>query len=256
MKNLEEILTKKYHKKLEKLNSYKEKLRKMQLTFKEYGVGCVVKDEWSFYQIEIMYEGILNKQRFEDTYLTTFVSMHDFWEDLDYQERKHQMNVDIDAMRKELKSFPYENEEIYLPMFDQRMNRLYTQEIVLLELKQYKRFVKKFDDVIQENAYGVLPYVYNFTSCLFICGESHYFAIYNPDVNRLYFIENFNCTHTLSFDPSKSDATNFDEIKMIAETFMKNDEVVCAKLIRESGLVHDGIKKKIDKYLKKLEKKK
>lgn len=256
MKNLEEILNKKYHKKLEKFSSYKEKTKQMQTTFKEYGVGCVIKDEWSFYQIEIIYEGILNKQRFEDTYLTTFVSMHDFWEDLDYQERKHQMNVDIDAMRKELKSFPYEGEEIYLPMFDQRMNRLYTQEIVLLELKQYKRFVKKFDDVIEENMYGVLPYVYNFTSCLFICGDDHYFSIYNPDVNRLYFIENYHCTHTLSFDPAKSDATNYEEIKQIAEAFMVNDETMCANLVVQSALVHDGMKKKIDKYLKKQEKKK
>ncbi len=108
-KNVEEVLHKKYHKKLEKLNAYKEKLKRMQMTFREYGVGCVIKDEWSYYQIEIIYESILNKKKFEDTYLTTYVSMHDFWHDLDYQERKHQMNVDIDLMRRELKSFPYEN---------------------------------------------------------------------------------------------------------------------------------------------------
>ena len=161
-KNVEEVLHKKYHKKLEKLNAYKEKLKRMQMTFREYGVGCVIKDEWSYYQIEIIYESILNKKKFEDTYLTTYVSMHDFWHDLDYQERKHQMNVDIDLMRRELKSFPYENEDIYMPMFDQRMNRLYVQEIVLMELKQYHRYIKKFDDVIQKNMYGILPVV-----CLF-----------------------------------------------------------------------------------------
>ena len=88
-----------------------------------------------------MYEGIINKKKFEDTYMTTYVSMHDYWGTLDYQERKHQMNVDIDQMRKELKSFSYKGEDIYIPMFDQRMNRLYTQEIVLMELKQYQNLM-------------------------------------------------------------------------------------------------------------------
>lgn len=244
-KNVEEVLHKKYHKKLEKLNAYKEKLKRMQMTFREYGVGCVIKDEWSYYQIEIIYESILNKKKFEDTYLTTYVSMHDFWHDLDYQERKHQMNVDIDLMRRELKSFPYENEDIYMPMFDQRMNRLYVQEIVLMELKQYHRYIKKFDDVIQKNMYGILPYVYNFTSCLFICGDESYFCIYNPDVNRLYFIENFNCTHTLNFDPSKNRATTFEELRAIADAYMHKEDRLCAKLISASHLISDRTKKKM-----------
>lgn len=256
MKTISDILSKKYHKKLEKLPFYKEKLLAMQKLFKEYGIACVVKDEFSFYQIEYMYEGILNKQRFEETYLTTYVSMHDFWTDLDYQERKHQMNVDIDQMRKELKSFPYEGEEIYIPMFDQRMNRLYTQEIVLLELKQYGRFTKKFDDVIQKNLYGILPYMYNFTSCLFIHGDDAYFSIYNPDVNRLYFIKDFACIGTLSFHPQKSEETDFDEIKQLAQSYMEGNEEALAQMLCASSLVDEGVKKKLQKYIRKLAKKK
>lgn len=255
MKKIHDILAKKYHKKLEKLPSYKQKLFDMQKLFKDYGIACVIKDEFSFYQIEYMYEGILNKQKFEETYLTTYVSMHDFWTDLDYQERKHQMNVDIDHMRKELKSFPYEGDEIYIPMFDQRMNRLYTQEIVLLELKQYGRFTKKFDDVIMKNLYGVLPYMYNFTSCLFICGDDAYFSIYNPDLNRLYFIKDFQCVGTLSFNPQKSEETNFDEILILAQTYMKEDEEALANLLCSSSLIDEGVKKKLQKYVKKLAKK-
>lgn len=251
MKTLSDILAKKYHKKLDKLPSYKQKLLEMQRLFKEYGIACVIKDEFSFYQIEYMYEGILNKQKFEETYLTTYVAMHDFWSDLDYQERKHQMNVDIDHMRKELKSFPYEGEEIYIPMFDQRMNRLYTQEIVLLELKQYGRFTKKFDDVIQKNLYGILPYMYNFTSCLFICGDDGYFSIYNPELNRLYFIKEFTCTSTLSFHPQKSEETSFDEIKVIAEAYMKGDEAAVIDVLKASNLIEESVKKKIQKYEKK-----
>ncbi len=250
MKSLEDILNKKYHKKIEKLSTYKEKLKEMQSTFKEFGIACVVKDEWSFYRIETIYEGIKNKKAFEETFLRTYVEMHDFWNDLDYQERKHQMNVDIDQMRKELKSFPYEGDDIYIPMFDPRMNRLYTKEIVLLELKQYKRFITKFDDVIIENQYGVLPYIYNFSSCLYICGEEHFFCIFNPDVNRLYFIENFHCIHTLNFDPARSINANMEELRDIAEAYMRNDESLCAQRIVGSMLVSEYMKKKVSKLIR------
>lgn len=255
MKSLEVILNKKYHKKIEKLSMYKEKLKEMQKTFKEFGIACVVKDEWSFYRVETIYEGIKNKKAFEDTFLRTYVEMHDFWEDLDYQERKHQMNVDIDQMRKELKSFPYEGDDIYIPMFDPRMNRLYTKEIVLLELKQYKRFITKFDDVIIENQYGILPYIYNFTSCLYVCGEEHFFCIYNPDVNRLYFIENYHCIHTLNFDPARSINADMAELREIAEAYMRNDESLCARHIVGSMLISEYMKKKVSKLIRRTRRK-
>lgn len=247
MKSLEDILNKKYHKRIEKLSVYKEKLKEMQKIFKEFGIACVVKDEWSFYRIETLYEGIKNKKAFEDTFLRTYVEMHDFWNDLDYQERKHQMNVDIDQMRKELKSFPYEGDDIYIPMFDPRMNRLYTKEIVLLELKQYKRFITKFDDVIKENQYGVLPYIYNFSSCLFVCGDEQFFSLFNPDVNRLYFIENYHCTHTLNFDPVRSGNADMAELHDIATAYMYNDEGLCAQRIVDSMLISEYMKKKVGK---------
>ena len=114
MKNIEAILNKKYHKKIEKLSIYRDKLKQMQITFKEYGIACVVKDEWSFYQLETIYEGILNKKAFEDTFLTTYVDMHDFWADLAYKESKNQMNVDFDIMSKELQSFTYVGMDKYI----------------------------------------------------------------------------------------------------------------------------------------------
>ena len=79
MKSLESILNKKYHRKIEKLTIYRERLKQMQKVFKEYGIACVIKDEWSYYQVETMYEGIINKKKFEDTYMTTYVSMHGYF---------------------------------------------------------------------------------------------------------------------------------------------------------------------------------
>lgn len=251
MKNVATLLRKKYNKKLEKVSSYKEKTNTMQKLFKEYGITFQNKDEFSFYQIEIIYESILNKQKFEDTFLSTYVSMQDFWKDLDYQERKHQMNVDIDKMRLELKSFPYEGEEIYIPMFDMRMNRLYRQEAVLLELKQYGRFIRNFDDCIQKNLYGIYPYMYNFSSCLFIGGDAAYYSIYNPDVNRLYFIKDYECIDTLNFDPNKSECTNFEEMKHIAQLYMDKQEEELANSILAGDLIEDKVKKKLEKYIEK-----
>lgn len=255
MKTLEGILKKQYDKKIEKTIYFKDRIEAMQKTLQQYDIACVPKDEWAFYQLEIIYESILNKQKFEDTFLSTYVAMHDFWESLDYRERKHQMSVDIDAMRKDLKSFLFEGEIVYMPMFDLRMNRLYTYETVLLELKQYHRFMKHFDDVIQYHLYGLLPYVHHFTSCEVLYGEEERFVLYDAHINRFYLIENNRCTHKLCLCPDQRQQEDIEELRIIAKAFAKQKDEACAASLLKSTLISDKAKKHIEKYLKKMKKK-
>lgn len=251
MRSLNTILNKKYRKKLLKLTHFKKRLKKIQSLLKVYGISCNVKDEWGFYQVEVIYESILNKQEFENTYFATYASMHDYWNDLDYQERRHQMNVDIDRMRRELKSFPCEGEEIYIPMFDQRMNRIYRQEIVMLELKQYGKFIKNFQDIIYNNLYGCLPYKYNFSSCLFITGDDSAYSLYSPDLNRIYFIQNETCVDYISFDSMKSASSTFEEIRAISSAYMEKDLEKIIDLLLNSNLISERMKNKLSRYYKK-----
>lgn len=254
MKKIYKILNHANDKKLLSFKSYKERMSVMQKLFKEYHIAGVAKDEYSFYQLEIIYESLLNKMKFESRFLETFVQMHDFWKDLDYQERKHQMNVDIDQMRAELKSFPFDGEEIYMPMFDKRMNHLYTEEIVLLELKQYGRYTREFADEVKENLYGILPYQYNFTSCLYIGGNNDDFCIYNPGINRLYFIKEQRCVITISFDPTFADAQAIESIQKIVQAVLANQPLALIDAILEANVVKEKTMKKLQKYATKLQK--
>ena len=70
-------------------------------------------------------------------------------------------------------------------------------------------------------------------------------------MNRLYFIENYHCVHTLSFDPARNQMTSFDEMRRIAESFMTNDEVTCMGIIANSHLIADSLSKKLGKYYRK-----
>lgn len=254
MKTVEALLNHKYDTKLEKHSYYKDRIAKMKAAFQPYGLSCAFKDELAFYDLEIIYESILNKERFEDTYLTTYGQLQDLWEGLDYQERRHQMNVDIDQMRATLHWFPFGQDEIYMPMFDPRMNRLYTHDIVLLELKQYQRFMKRFDDIIEVHQYGILPYLYHFTSCEFVCGKGEQFVLYDPHLHRFYMVEQQRCTKRLCLDANNREEIPFSHVRAIAEAMMEEPEAVLCELLLDSFFLEDKMKRKIAKHKKKMTK--
>lgn len=256
MKTIEDLLNKSYDKKLEKLPYYKHRIHEIKQCLSTYGISSSYSDEFTFYQLEIIYESIKNKERFEDTYVHTYVEMQGFWQELDYHERAHQMNVDIDRMRKDLRYFPFGKDEIYMPMFDARMNRLYVHDIVMLELKQYHRYMKTFADLIQPHLYGILPYLYHFTSCEWISGSEASFLLYDPHIHRLYQIENQICTHRLCFDSTIEDSFDLALLKEIGDAWVQEDENTLCEILLESTLIEEKVKKKLIKLQKKWMKKK
>ena len=131
MKTLVEFLNKTYDQKLENHKEYKKTLKEMKNFLTENKVTCSKSDDIDCIHYEIYVSSIKNKQHFEEVFFDTYVKMYDYWYDLTYKERKQQMNVDIDACKQDMKHFMYEEEEIFMPCFDSRMNHLYNTEIVL-----------------------------------------------------------------------------------------------------------------------------
>lgn len=249
MDKIIKILNKKYKDKLSKQTFYKEKLDKMSKLLKEYNLPCNPKDEFAFFQTEVVYESIYNKKSLEDSYLDSYVEMHDFWNDLDYKEKKHQVNVDIARRCSHLKSFYKETTQIYIPMFDERMNTIYAEEIVMLDLKQYRRFIKDFKDIIKENYYGILPYQHDFTSAAYIRGNEQRFFLYQPQMNRIYIIEDYKCIESISFDPERVDMVSMNHLEMLAQLYDERNVAGFVEALEQFNLVNERILKKLKKNI-------
>lgn len=253
MTKIEQILNKKYKEKLLKISSYKKKLTKMQGFLKEYGIPCNPKDDMSYFYCEILYESIFNKKRLEECFLESFVEMQDFWQSLDYKERNHLVHVDIDRKCKDLKYLMAGEQKVYMPVFDEHINHIYADEIVNLELKQYRQFTKEFRTSIQEGLYGELPYKNHFSSAEWIADSDKGYCLYFSKLNRFYLIENNKCVRVLSLDPQRKDNLNPEKQSVLALLFMNQDEKGIAEMILACDCIDERCKKKIKKALRKMD---
>lgn len=253
MTKVEQILQKKYKDKVLKLAAYKKKLSKMQSFLKEYGIPCNPKDDISYFRCEVLYESIFNKKRLEDCFLESFVEMQDFWQGLDYKERNHLVHVDIDRKCSDLKYLITGEQKVYMPVFDEHINHIYADEIVNLELKQYRLFTKDFRGYIQDGLYDGLPYKNHFSSAEWIADSDKGYCLYFSKLNRFYLMEDGNCTGILSLDPQRKDRLNPEKQSVLALLFMNHDEKGIAEMILECDCVDERCKKKIAKAMHKMD---
>lgn len=253
MKSLAQLLNKKYDKKLKDNKDYKPRLAEMQNFLRAQGLLHKENEDQDCIRYELLVSSLKQKQQFEDVFFDTYVKMFDYWYDLTYQERKKQMNVDIDRLKESLRCFSYEGEQIFMPCFDQRFNHLYHTEIVLLDLKQYHSFIREFQKELDDKRYGALPYVYGFTSCEVMAMMEDSFVLYHPISKRLYVYEHMVYQRCLSFDPN-SDAMDAAELKEAAMLLLLDREIDLAQSLLSGSLVNDKMKKKITKLVNKKEK--
>ncbi|MEG1475250.1 MAG: RNA polymerase subunit sigma [Longicatena sp.] len=254
MKTLAQILQKKYKQTIVKNPETKKKIQKMSNHLKEHKITFAKIDDETYLQMEIIYGSVLIKERFEDVFFDTYVKMFDYWNDLTYLERKKQMNVDVERLKEGLSCFMSGNQAIYMPCFDERFNHLYTDEIVLLDLKQYHAFIRDFSQEVKRNLYGSKPYQYNCTSATLMSESTDGFVLYLKSMNTLYLYKNHHEVDKLCFDMKKvpEDETI---LKKIANNLLYGQEEEIISLLIESELISERMKKKINKYQQKVNKK-
>lgn len=256
MQKLLKQLNKQFDTQLIKNSTYQKFLDTMHSFLKEQQMDWKNEHEFSCFQNEVLYYSLLNKKQFEDTFRSVYVSMFDYWRDLDYQERKHQVNVDIDRLKPTLRSFRFHDQDIYLPIFDERMNRVYRDEMVLFDLKQYGRFKTDFKDIlVTEDYYGDILYQSDFCSCCYIATCEKGTVLYHPLVNRLYIVSKGTCVDTISLDPACVDQVDDGKLQILISCYVSDDVISMMEFMIEQKLVKDKFAKKLMKQLSKMKKK-
>lgn len=248
------LCNKKYNLKYEKNPIYQTLYKNLTSLNEKYHLDLYNHNEFDCFRNEILYYSLLNKIAFEDCFLKTYVNMYDYWYDLLYQERKHQMNVDIDLMRTSLPCFQYQEQLIYLPFFDELMNQMYLEEMVLFDLKQYGKFRNEFKELIQIPRYGSALYDSDFTSLELIREKDSQIIVYSRAMNRLYFLENDQFVESISMISEKSDATKEQLLKII-ELYEEDNEIELINQLIDEGFVDEKLSKKLKKIQNKCIKK-
>ena len=184
MKTIYDRLNKVYDKTLLDQKDIRKHYRTICDLLEEYQIPHDGKSDDAVIQNEIVYESLLVKRQFEDVFFDTYVKMFDYWYDLNYLERKAQMNVDVERFVKELRHFEADGETIYMPAFAPGFNHLYHTEIVLLDLKQYHKFIRECAKEVQYRRYGAKPFQYGFSSCELLAEADEGYVVFHPILHR------------------------------------------------------------------------
>lgn len=254
MKTTAQMLNGIYDKRLLEDRKFRKEYRKVTALLETYGLPFEGKSDDDVIQNEIIARSIEIKQRFEDVFFDTYVKMFDYWYDFSYQERKQQMNVDIDRFKEGLTYFETAEGKVYMPCFSERFNRLYHTEIVLLDLKQYHVFIRDFASEVARYRYGALPYQYGFSSAICVQESGQEYVVYHPQSHRLYHYKEDGLQNTLSLDP-RCACDDQQVLQKIAAAFLNGDEDSLVEQLINSDFIGKKAHKKLVKYQKKRQKK-
>ena len=252
MKKICKILNKRYYEPLAKRKANKTFVKEMESKLQSYGLKKEIQDDLVYVQQQILYRGICNKEVLEEMFLDAYVNMYDYWYDLDYQQRKHQVNVDLQPYKDAMITFKHGEQTIYLPMFDERMNRIYENEMVLFALKQYQKLKHEFHDyIVSSNYYGKEVYASDFCDVQLLVENEHDWVLYDEQYHVLYLLQQDHIQTILAMQPKEE--VNQDVLLELVRCVKEEDTYGLLKILVEKQLCDAALMKKWIKRMAKLD---
>lgn len=246
MNKVFKVLHKKLDQNLTKNKEITARKVAMEAAFKEDKLTYQNKDEFDYYRNEIIYQGMHNKKVIEDAYFQGMVKMQDYFEHLDFKEKKRMMNYEIDECLKDLIHFNYEDTQIYIPFFDEKMNRIYKNEMVLFDLKQYHRIVKDYLDLFNPDYYGLNVYHSAF-SCLDVIGQyEDKVTMFDAYTKRLFLLKGRQLQEYITLSN-----VNDECLRDLSLALFYDDMNGLISVLETSENINEKLAKKLRKYIKK-----
>ncbi len=201
---------------------------------------------------EVYQTSYQQKVLIEGTYLSEVCEMQDFYFTLDYRDKSRLLKTVMDNLKAELKTFNYEDREIVISFFSERLNTIYLNEIALFELKQYRDLFKDFkEQLVAPTYYGDLVHLNGFSSLKLVASSqnANYFLHEKTNCLVIYSKESIEIFELLD---SKLDY----DLKLICLYHSQNEEQRLFDYLVEYQLINKKVIKLANKYFKKLAKSK
>lgn len=225
----------------------KKKIRDNAAFLKQYNFSLSMKEDTDFFYFECLLLTLRNKEVFENSFIATFDDMIHYWQTLNYAERKHLVNVDIHQAIQDLKYVDHQGERFYLPCMNNKMNRIYLNEMVLFELKQYNRLRFDCKDMIDKMVIHYEMVRDGFTSLLLVKGNEENFWAYCSINKQLYHFVNLEVVEKVVLVNCDD---QLDTLIDFMDVYENHDEVQTVAYMLEHHLISEKMEKKMKKRLK------
>ncbi len=239
------IKLEKYHKQFWK----KSDLKKLEQINKDFKLSLNTKKARDLLYLQVFETSLSNKETFEKSF-DEFRRIHiDMWENMTFNERNFFIHKDMRELKSSLKSFTYEDGQIYIVFFNKLMNVLYDQETAILELPQFLKLYNKFDDeIIDMSTYGIEPYKANMAWPKCLAFDKNNLVLFDDNINMFFHFEGLKNIEILPiYEKSKISS---HEAKEIADLILSRDEAAFFRYLYVNDLMSPRLSKRYKKILK------
>jgi len=223
----------------------------------KYGIKCDYTSDQDFFDLEIIYTSLLNKQTFEELYEKLKNQLFEIWQYFEYNERKECIDHEMLQAKLMTKYFYNENGKlIRIAFFDELLNALYENEMIIFDLPQYFKLEKVFaDKMIKVNTYQYRPFEAGYSSCQYLDHNNDGYVIFNIYTKSIYVFYYQDGFYQLTFDKHK-DVRHFTSkvLLTIAQALLNRDEKKVIEALVNSHLCSIYIDHKLTDYLRRLNK--
>lgn len=169
-----------------KCDAVKRFIKDHEYFLKRYQIDLSIKEDEDFFYFECLIQTLKNKEMFEGSFVRSYDDMSDYWQTLNYEERKRMINTDIDQIKKDLPFVLRHDQRLYLPCMNEKINAIYENEMVLFELKQYNRLRFDCKDMIDASSLTLEMVRDHFTSLEYVQGDEKDYWAYCPLNHMIY----------------------------------------------------------------------
>ena len=233
------------------VNFLKENYKIMKQKYVQYGIDHKIDNDRDFFKMEIIYTSILNKEAFEKHYEKLKNDLFDIWEHFEYQERKQCIDKEMLTVKdRSKKFFSVNGKTIRIAFFDELLNSLYENEMIIFDLPQFFKLEKKFDTrMIDVNEYKAEPFKAGFSSSIFLSEDSNSYVIFSQYTKSLYYIiDNVNYLK-FQFDRHKNNEHfTIDRLLPISEAVLSKNTLNVIDKLQASKLCSPSIDAKLTSY--------
>ncbi len=254
MKELIKICLKENKSELLKDKNVKAHLSEITKNLQNFKINCNCKQDIDYFKLCIIYQGVKNKQTFENIYEDLSKELIEIWHTLEFNKKNEFL---MNAAKEQLEKMPYftyNDAQIYIPFFDELLNAFYTKQLAIFELPQFFKLYKEFKErMMDSKQYHELPFKHGFVDVQFLAHYPNGFGFYVKENHSIYVLDNNQVVTRLPLSLStRSDCIDVERGSMLVEAILKEDQVAVVQWCINSGQINERAKKQCINLLNKL----
>lgn len=253
-KKLLDIMSENNSSPLRKRKEYIQQVSEMEKFLGEYNIKVPQDKDFDFYKLELIYKSVVQKEYYENVFYENYIDMYDYWNDLSYDEKKTQMQPYVNEMEEKCLCFEFEGETIYIPILSIERNVFYRERLLMLQFKNHSKIVRDFEDEVQLNYYGSLPYEHGFSTLSLVSRRGELFSLYSEEIHALFFIDKSGDCYATMYLP-KDKGEDRVVLEVISDYVFRDDALGCVEYLYAQEYGTKTILKKLKTLRKTLMKK-